>query len=132
MRRLLGHLGVGTLFLVLVAGCGSGLHHETTMSVAPNELKRLLIDPISHEQKVRVQVSAPGTPVNVYCYLEKDKSDAERAAETGRPSDKILASAKNQEEAVVVFAVPANATGVVLLTRTSGKTATAKVKIDGQ
>jgi hypothetical protein len=123
---------VGSALVLLAAGCGSRLHDQRTVSVEPDTEKTLSIDPPSRDQKVRVRVAASGGPVNVYCYLQKDQSEAEKAVRLRHPSDAIRAKEEKTEQADLEFMVPAGSGAVVLLTSASGKTASAKVTIDGR
>jgi hypothetical protein len=120
-----------SLALVLIVGCGSRLNQERTVSVEFGEERILEIDPPSGEQKVRVQVTASGTPVSVYCFLKKHQAEAEKAIRAAKASNVILDSAERSENASLEFTVPAKEGSVVLLKAASAKKANASVKITG-
>lgn len=129
--RMEGSIGCG--LLLLAAGCsGSGLHDERTLLIAPGTDKMLSIDKTGRDQQVRVQVSSPGAPLSVYCFLEKDQAEAERAIRGRSATDKVLAKAEKGEQANLQFTVSANESAVVLLMAASANTASAKVTITGR
>ena len=131
MRRL-SWTAAGALLLGLALGCGSRLHDERTVTVEPGGDHFLSIDPPTRDQKVQVKVETSGGPVNVYCYLEADKKEAERAAALHKASDKILAKAEKTSGADLEFSVPAKSGAVVMLSSAFGKTVSAKVTMDGK
>ncbi|HEY8504778.1 MAG TPA: hypothetical protein VIL46_09365 [Gemmataceae bacterium] len=115
--------------LLLLAGCSPRLNDERTFALEPGEERTLTIDPIDRDQTVKVRVDSPGVPVNVYCFLEKDRGEVEKAVGAPRPSDKVLARKEKAEAAELEVAVPAGERAAILLTPASGKTANVAVKI---
>jgi hypothetical protein len=131
MRTAGCRLAGGALVLLVAAGCGSRLHYEKTVELAPGTLP-LVIDGPSRDQKVVVKASAPGTPLTVYCYLKKDENEAERAAFLNKASDKILAKSDKGEEAALECTVPAGQEFVVLLRNHTRNKVSVHVTIEGR
>jgi hypothetical protein len=115
--------------LISLVGCGSRLNDERTLSLGPTEEKTLTIDAASKDQTITIQVNSTGSPVNVYCYLEKDEAEAEKAIQARQASDKILAKQEKTEGASLKATIPAKNKAVVMLTSATAKSATVKVKI---
>jgi hypothetical protein len=130
MRRELWKPAACGLALLLAAGCAR-LNVEQSLTVGAHAQKSLIIDASSREQNVQVHVTA-ATPVGVYCFLEKDQSDAERAVTLHVASPKILASAEKSTAADLEFTVPANNPTVVLVSNADDQSVTAQVKITGR
>jgi hypothetical protein len=130
--RWLANLWGCLLLSALAAGCASKLDIDHKVSLRGGEIKRVIIDPPTRDQKVTVHAKSPGAPVSVYCCLEKDKDAVESAVERRRPSDKILSSKERIEDGELEFNLPAGASGAVVLTTATAKSANVELKITGQ
>jgi hypothetical protein len=120
------------LALLLAAGCGPRLHDERTIVVDAGVEKTLTLDPPTRDEKVHVQVNAAGTPVNVYCYLQKDQAAAEKAIHLHADSDKFLAKSVKSDTADLEFTIPAKETALIMLSSAARTAASAKVTIDAR
>jgi outer membrane lipopolysaccharide assembly protein LptE/RlpB len=131
MRHTKAKAAACTLALML-AGCGSRLHDERNVTVPGGGEVSLKVDAPNRDQKVHVLLSEASAPVNVSCYLKRDEQEAKKAADRHRASDKILAKQEKCQEADLDFTVPAREAAVVLISAASGKSATAKILIEGR
>jgi hypothetical protein len=112
-----------------MAGCNRvKLNDERTVEVGIGTNASIVLDPVKKDQKINVEISSPGAAVNVFIFLEKDAAAVDDAIEVQKPSDKILASKENTEDATVEANIPGGNAAVILFTCASGKRATVKVK----
>jgi hypothetical protein len=87
------------------------------------------VDPISKEQTIKVAATATSGQFNLFVYLEKDKTDAEKAIDANKTSPKILAREEKKEKAEVTATIPANERAVVCIMSGDGKKADVKLRI---
>jgi hypothetical protein len=121
-------LAVGFL---AAAGC-QRLDYQTTMDVAPNEVRIREIDAPRKEQKVTVHVSSSGAPVDVYVVLDKDKADAEAALlKEKRPANSLAGKDKVTDDTLEAT-VPARNPFHILVMNHADTTATVKLTVKGR
>jgi hypothetical protein len=130
--RWLANLCGCLLLAVLAAGCASKLDIDHKVTVPGGQFKMIIIDPPTKDQKVTVHAKSPGAPISVYCCLEKDQEAVQSAVERRRPSEKILSSKEKIEDGEVEFHLPAGASGAVVLTTATAKSANVELKITGR
>ena len=115
--------------LVLLIGCKAKLNSETVVQVGVGDLKATIIDPISKSQTINISARSLDGKFNLYCFLEKDQKEVEKAITQGKQSDKILASEPRTSVAQLQATIPANEAAVILLTCTDVAKAEVKLKI---
>jgi hypothetical protein len=124
-------LFAGLVLVGLVAPGCARFSHEQTVEVGPAVEKTLTIDPPSSNQTLKVEFSSPGSPVNVYCYLQKDEAEAKKAIMARKKLDKVLGSKEKSEQDSFEVTIPAREEAVVLVTA-AGKKASVQVKLTGR
>jgi hypothetical protein len=118
------------LLLLALAGCQSKLNVEKTFTIEPTASHTIDIDPPRYQQVQVIAVSSD-TPVDVFVYLKKDQAAAERAIETGKVPERVLASKQKVKNETIEATVPEKE-GAMVTVCNSTKTATVKVKIVGK
>lgn len=109
------------VLLLLAAGCRSRLISESKLTVEPNGKQHRSIDPISRERTVNIAATAASGQFSIFVFLEKDKSDAEKAIDANKTSPTILAQEPKTAKANLSATIPANERAIVLL-KSSEKT----------
>jgi hypothetical protein len=122
-----------TAFLLasLAAGCGKPkLEVVIAPFEVPGEGKLYTVEPTRREQEIQVTGSATGAPVNVYIYLDKNRTAAETQIISNKLTPLILQKQENAEAINLAATIPANETAVVHVRRVSfNKPATVQLKI---
>jgi hypothetical protein len=121
------------LVLVLLGSSGcQRLNHEATVQVEPTGVQSTIISAPRSDQKVAVDVSSPGAPVNVYVVLEKDEEAARDALGRQQKPANVLAGKEKVEQDTLETTIPAGKGFAVLLGSASNKTAQVKLKVTGR
>src|SRR5262249_13148325 len=117
----------------LATGCRRQvLNDERTVKLDPAAVQSFPIDAPIRDEQVKVKVSSPGAPVNVYVVLQKDQTAAEDALEVGKAPASSLGGKDKVEDATLDATVPAKSPFAVVLGNTSAKTAQVKMTITGR
>ena len=133
--RLLSASVLGLLALLGLggAGChGQRLDSESTMTVAPGEVKSKIVDAPRADQQVTVTVSSLGAPVTACVVLEKNRQAAEDALQSGKSPPNTLFGVAKGEDATLQGTVPAKEEYAVLVSNAGSKAAQVKVRITGR
>jgi len=102
---------------------------EKMHDLVPGAEWEITVEPVSAEQKIKVDLSAQGGAVNVFVFLAKDKAAAHSEILAKKPSSKILAHAMKTEATTLEPTIPANESAVVMVTNAAGKLTKVKVKL---
>lgn len=133
MRRITGLVVGGAALVVLgLAGCGSVLKDDRTVSVNPGEWKAVEYSAPKKEQKVVIDFTATGGPVSAYVVLQKDREAADKAVDANRMPANTLASRENASSGKLEATIPAGAAFVLLVVNASGKPTDVQVKANSQ
>jgi hypothetical protein len=115
---------------VALGGCG-GLSIEQKVTLNPVEPKQLDIDAPRSEQKVKVEVDAPGVPVLVYVVKTEDAEEAFKALiREKEPANTLAGTTEPSEKVSLTATIPAKTPFSVLL-RGVGTKGEATVRIKG-
>jgi len=116
------------------AGCQRPLNYEKTLKMEPGDVHSFPVDAPQREQKVRVEVDAPGT-LNVYVVRESDEEAARHALLALKKPTSTLAKVEPAEPSttpiVLETTIPAK-TGFVVILSGIKKAAEVRVKITGR
>src|SRR5262245_20143773 len=129
MRRQWGGIGLLALALVLPGCTRTVLNYDKSFKIDPGGEQTATAEAVNKDQKIKVDVSATGSKVDVYVFLEKDKDIAQEAIKGRRTGSPLLASAQDKEGAVLEAAVPAGNAAIVMVKNTSGKSAEVRIKM---
>jgi hypothetical protein len=133
MRRSSGIvLGLLAWAALLLTGCASRLNDNRTVTIEPQSTHEVIYSAPKQDQKVTIEVSSQGVPVNAYLVLEKEKGAAKSALDANRAPEKPLAMKEKFQTGTLEATVPAGAEFVLLLTADSGKGAQVNVKATGR
>jgi hypothetical protein len=120
MSRLAGCLLAA--WLLTLVGCQK-LRDERTVTIdPPGGSHRITYSGPRSEQKVSVEVSSTGTPVDVYLVLAKDQAEAEKSIETRKPPANVLDRKEKTTEATLEGTIPAKEDFCVLIYATEAAT----------
>lgn len=133
MRCITGLLlGGAALMLLGLAGCGSVLKDDRTVTVKPGEWVKVDYSAPKKDQMVVIDFTATGGPVSAYLVLEKDIEAAEKAVDTNRMPANTLAAREKAVSGKLEATIPAGANFVLLVVSSSGKAANVQVKAASQ
>ena len=128
LRKVMLVLGPALAFFV--AACNPVLlNQESTFEVTPGQTYELRVDPVSRAQKIKIQATATGGPINVYVYSEKDAEAARKLIRSRNLGSPVLGYHEKTENASVEADVPANLTAVIMFELASAKKVTVNAKI---
>jgi hypothetical protein len=116
---------------VALGGC-QRLSEERKVSVSPMEPYRLDIDAPRYEQKLTVEVDAPGTPVLAYVVRTDDAEKAVLALQHEKEPENALAASKEKSEKVSLPATIPAGTAYSVLLRGVGATGDVTLRLKGQ
>ena len=107
---------IALLVVGSVAGCTK---LDTTSSFdVPMGGYSVTVDPIKSQQNIKVTGTATGASVNVYLYLNKNRTDAQKEILAKKlVSPFILAKVETTDEFNLEATIPANESAVVEVTR---------------
>src|SRR5437870_5255196 len=91
-----------------VLGCGQKLNLDRTYTVGQLELQSLLVDAPKEDQKLTVDVSSPGVPIDVFVVLDANVQAVTELMKSGKTpgADKILAGKEKVEAIELTTTVP--------------------------
>jgi hypothetical protein len=123
---------VGLLAALLVSGCQRSIY-DGTVQLNRLEVKDLTVDAPAREQKVAVEFSSPGVPIDICVALTKDQQAVKQKLMAGLPGTNTpaLAAKQQAESGTLEATIPAGQEYVVMLSG-AGKKAEVKVKINGK
>jgi hypothetical protein len=116
---------------IAVPGCRKVLNEEKSFDLKPGNENDFAVDAVKKEQKIKVEVTSPGVPLNVFVFLKKDEQAAKMDISAGKKTDNVLASERKTENATLEATIPANCEAVIQIRNvsTDNKTANVKLKI---
>jgi hypothetical protein len=118
------------VFLAAVAGCQSKLNIDQTVQIESGAMKTIEIDAPRYDQKMVFAIQSDN-PVNVFVYLQKDKTAVMDAIDKGKKPEGLLASKENVTNETLEVSVPAKQPATIAF-QTMTKTAVVKLKITGK
>ncbi len=90
-------IGLVTLMLLALPGCGAKLNYSKTVKVVLGETHRIMFDePLVN--KATVTIKSPGVPVNAYLVLLSTEDAAMKDLDSNRTPTDVLASAEKTED----------------------------------
>jgi hypothetical protein len=116
---------------VALGGC-QRLNIERKVSLNGVEPYQLDVDAPQYEQKLTVEVDAPGTPVLAYVVKADDAEAASKALLQEKEPANVLASTKEKSEKVSLPATIPAKTGYSVLLRSVGAKGDVTLRIKGQ
>jgi hypothetical protein len=121
---------VALVILGTVSGCGrTKLAVESAFELNLGDNKLITVEPIKHEQKIKVTGTATGAPVNVYVYLSKNEAAADREIVAKKFTDVILQKQENTDSISLEATIPANEGTVVRVSRAGAGKPNVQIKI---
>lgn len=120
----------GLLAVLLLTGGCQPLKYEKSLTVDAGDIQTLTFDPPRYEQKLKVQVSSPGSPVSVYLVRESEAQAVQQDLNFGKAPASPLAGKDKAEEITLEATIPAK-TGFALVIH-SKKKAEVKVNVTGR
>ena len=121
-----------TILFAGAIGCGQKLNIDRTITVGPMEVQSILVDAPKGDQKLTVDVSSPGVPVNVYVVFDADQQAVKDLMLAGKAPDasKFVAGQQKVEAVELTTLVPAGKAFGVMIGGAKKKT-DVKVKVKG-
>ena len=130
--RPANRLAWGLLCATVALGGCQRLNIERKVSLNAVEPYRLDVDAPQYEQKLTVEVDAPGTPVLAYVVKTEDAEGAFAALMREKEPANVLAGSKEKSEKVSITATIPPKTGYSVLVRSVGAKGEVTVRIKGQ
>jgi hypothetical protein len=118
------------VLLAALAGCQSKLNIDQTLQVESGSLKVIEVDAPRYDQKMVFSIQSDN-PVNVFVYLQKDKTAVMDAIEKDKKPDGLLVSRENVTNETLEASVPGKQPAAVAF-QTTTKPAAVKLKIIGK
>jgi hypothetical protein len=114
------------------SGCGK-FKHEATYSMDPGDIKLVNVDAPRGEQKVTVEISSPGAPVDVWLVLEDHYDAVSKKVNAGVHPDAatVVASKVQLASGTLQGIIPAGKAYKVVITGARKKT-DVTVKVTGE
>jgi hypothetical protein len=123
-----------TGFMLVLMGCVSGcgkpkLEVDSKFDLSTDFSHTSTLEPIKSEQQIQVNGTATGGSVDVFIYLEKNKTKAQTEIATRKFTPVILEKQLNADAISLVAIIPANEGAVVQVNRIGNKGASVQLKI---
>jgi hypothetical protein len=118
-----------SLIFILIGGCAPKLNLEKKSFDLDINGTTFELQAVKSEQKINVVASATGGPIDVYVFLAKNKSAAERDIMAKRLGG-LIASEEGKESVTLQATIPANEEALVMVKASTLKKTTASVKIN--
>jgi hypothetical protein len=91
--------------LACAIGCTPRLDLNETIPIAPGSAQQRILPAVRQAQKIKIDVQATGSPVDVFVYLEKNKDAAQKEIyANGGPN--LLAAKKKIDSAQFEVSIP--------------------------
>jgi hypothetical protein len=121
---------VALVILGTVSGCGrTKLNVGSAFELNLGDNKRITVEPIKHEQKIKVTGTATGAPVNVYVYLSKNEAAADKEILAKKFTDVMLQKQEKTDSVNLEATIPANEAAVVRVSSAGAGKANVEIKI---
>ena len=107
--------------LLMSTGCGPRLASVQEIALDANDIRSIVLEPISREQMINVVATSDGPPIHVHVYLYQDEQAVDDAIALGKTSDKVIASESNSNQISLEALIPANQEAAIRLQPANSK-----------
>ena len=125
----MGRLCLAGIVFLVAAGCQK-LSYEKTIKLKPGGIEALLITAPRTAQQVTAMVSSPGSAVEAFIVLEKDRPAVENSLQIEEKPTGPLAQGRG-EELTLSATIPAKSAYSIIVSGAQ-KTSEVKIKVTGQ
>ena len=115
--------------LLMSTGCGPRLASVQEIALEANDIRSIVLEPISREQIINVVATSDGPPIHVHVYLLQDEQAVDDAITLGKTSDKVIASKSNSNQISLEALIPANQEAAVRLQPASSESVTVSLTV---
>jgi hypothetical protein len=124
-------ISLSILFAVLLmsTGCGPRLASVQEIALEANDIRSIVLEPISREQIINVLATSDGPPFHVHVYLFQDEQAVDDAISLGKTSDKVIASKSKSNQISLEALIPANQEAAIRLQSASPESVTVSLTV---